>query len=263
MEGIRLAGELHRPVAADAANAPAVVLCHGIPSGKPVNGPDPGYRPLAEKMAQKGFLSIIFNFRGCGESGGNIDIAGWCRDLSAVLDMLFAAEKFDRERLALWGFSGGGAVSCSVAARDRRVSAVILAAAPAGFEALFPREKLGDIIKEARRIGVIRDEGFPEDPAGWLEGMYGVKAVQAISGIAPRPVLIMHGTADDVVPVDDGQKLYEAAGEPKTLLLLEGVGHRLRMESQAIEKAADWLCEIFRDKFMAKVEKKAQRKTDA
>lgn len=246
VEGIKLVGELYRPDAAGAKNVPAVVLCHGIPSGQPVEGTDPGYRPLAEKLAQKGFMAVLFNFRGSGESGGNIDIAGWCRDLSAVLDMLFESQKFDHERLALWGFSGGGAVSCCVAARDKRVAAAVLAAAPAGFEALFPREALDDIIKKARRLGIIRDINFPPDPQRWLEDTYRVKAVEAIAGIAPRPVFIMHGTADDVVPVEDAIKLYEAAGERTKLVLLEGMGHRLRMEPEALETAVDWLCDTFR-----------------
>jgi fermentation-respiration switch protein FrsA (DUF1100 family) len=40
-----------------------------------------------------------------------------------------------------------------------------------------------------------------------------------------EPVLILHGTADVVVPVEHGKNLFEAAREPKSLEIIEGGGH--------------------------------------
>jgi fermentation-respiration switch protein FrsA (DUF1100 family) len=39
------------------------------------------------------------------------------------------------------------------------------------------------------------------------------------------PWLILHGDADDVVPVEEGREIYQAAYEPKDLIILEGVDH--------------------------------------
>jgi alpha/beta superfamily hydrolase len=242
VDGIRIVGEVRLP---DSAREllPVVVICHGIPSGRPAPG-DGGYRPLAKRLADLGFLTVLFNFRGCGLSGGSIDLAGWCCDLSAVIDMLLQRKDVDEKRLNLVGFSGGAAVSCVVAARDHRVSAVGLMACPAEFSFLFKREELSLIIRRAREIGAIRDVGFPTDPKAWLEGLYGVKAEATVEQIAPRPLLIVHGTADEVVPVEQGQLLYRLAGEPKELVLLEGVQHRLRQVPQALEAAVEWLCRM-------------------
>jgi uncharacterized protein len=246
VEGIGIAGEVHRPDGA-AGPLPAVVICHGIPSGRPAPN-DPGYRPLAVRLAELGFLAVLFNFRGCGLSGGNFDLAGWCRDLTAILDMLGGREDVNRGGIHLVGFSGGAAVSCQVGAGDRRVAGVALMACPAELSFLFKREELGLILRKAREIGAIREESFPADPQEWLEGLYRVRAEDTVHSIAPRPLLIVHGTADEVVPVTHARLLYERAGEPKTLVLLEGIEHRLRQVPSALDTAVEWLCGLYKGK---------------
>jgi uncharacterized protein len=240
VEGIPIAGEIHRPRQA-VAPLPAVIICHGIPSGRPAPA-DPGYRPLAVRLSGLGFLAVLFNFRGCGLSGGNIDLAGWCRDLSAILDLLVARDDVDAGSISLLGFSGGAAVSCRVAALDMRVAAVGLMACPAELSFLFKEEELAAIVARAREIGAIRDPDFPPDPRQWLKNLHGVRAEAYIAKISPRPLLLVHGTADEVVPVDHAQRLYALAGEPRELLLLEGVLHRLRQVPEALEAAVQWLC---------------------
>ncbi|MDI6755741.1 MAG: hypothetical protein QME78_15255, partial [Thermodesulfobacteriota bacterium] len=59
--------------------------------------------------------------------------------------------------------------------------------------------------------------------------------------IPPRPLLIIHGTEDDVVDVSHARSLYEQVRGKADLFLIEGAGHRLRVEEQAMEKALEWL----------------------
>ncbi len=247
VDGNPVKGELHMPARTQKVS-PAVIVCHGIPSGRPADPDDKGYRYLAERLAGEGFLAVVFNFRGCGESGGNIDLEGWCRDLVAVIDLVWRRDDVDRKRLNLFGFSGGAAVSCKTAALDERVGAVVLAACPAEFGYLFPAEDLAEIIRKAREIGVIRDPDFPPDPGQWLAALYGVEPRRYISAISPRPVLILHGTGDDLVPVRDARILYGLAGENSVLSLVEGAGHRLRNVPEAVESAMRWLLAINRVK---------------
>ena len=60
-----------------------------------------------------------------------------------------------------------------------------------------------------------------------------------IAKIAPRPLLILHGTSDDTVPLDHAFQLHRAAGEPKQMQVVEGAGHRLRESPRAIDYAFD------------------------
>jgi len=245
VDGITLRGELYLP-AQSQEFYPAVIVCHGIPSGRPAEPGDKGYRHLAASLAGRGFLTAIFNFRGCGESEGNLDLEGWCRDLGAVIDWLWERDDVDRERLNLLGFSGGAAVSCQRAALDGRVSALGLAACPAEFSCLFPPGELAAIIKWARQAGVIRDGSFPPHPEQWLQRLHAVEARKFISAIAPRPLLLLHGREDDLVPVQEACDLHRQAGERAELIIIEGAGHRLRNVPEAVETARDWLLKINR-----------------
>jgi len=239
VDGVRLAIEIHVPEKG-VPPLSVVLVCHGIPSGRKTED-DPGYRSLAMKLAAAGFLSVIFNFRGCGESGGNLDLAGWCRDLRAVLDLVAERDDVDAHRIFLLGFSGGAAVSCKVAAEEQRVDGIVLAACPAELSFLFKREELTQTIAKARQVGTIRDKDFPVDASRWLEELYSVCPEASIGRLSGRPVLIIHGMNDELVPVEHARRLYELAGEPKELLILEGAGHQLRREERAISSAMDWL----------------------
>jgi len=65
----------------------------------------------------------------------------------------------------------------------------------------------------------------------WLtELRLGIKAahvspVEEVRKISPRPLLIMHGESDRLVPYHNSEKLYEAAGKPKDLWLIPELGH--------------------------------------
>ena len=195
---------------------------------------------MAERICQEGFAVLIFNFRGTGASGGNLDILGWTRDLKAVLDYLWALPEVDRSRLSLWGFSGGAVVSVCVASQDERVSYIVACACPAKFS--FPEvDEPQSLIKHFRNLGAIRDEAFPPSVPEWFEGFREVSPVKYVAKIAPRPLLLVHGSQDDIVPVTHAHEVYARAGEPKQLVIVDGAGHRLRQDDRAMAVAIDWL----------------------
>lgn len=240
-EGIKLKGQVYIPVSQDWQPAPALCLCHGIPRGGPGDPSDPGYPALAERFCQAGFLTAIFNFRGAGDSEGNFDIAGWTRDLVAALDYLYNMSEVDRGKISLMGFSAGAAVSVYVASHDSRVSSLIACACPIHFDFATNHESAESAIAQFRDIGIIKDKGFPPSVAHWMDGINRVKPIEHIEKVSPRPLLIIHGTQDDVVDLTSARALYERAGEPKELMIIEGAGHRLRVEQQAMDVALNWL----------------------
>jgi alpha/beta superfamily hydrolase len=239
VEGITLVGELHLPEGK--GPFPAVCICHGIPSGQPKDPGDGGYPELAEKICREGFAAFIFNFRGAGESGGNFDLVGWESDLTAAIDYLWALPGLDRTHLSLLGYSGGAAVSICVAARDKRMSGVAACACPAEFTFLSDVDEPQKVVDYFRSIGVIRDDDFPESTEAWLGGFDRVRPIDCVGRISPRRLLLVHGNKDDSVDISHAHRLYERAGEPKQLVVIDGVGHRLRREERTVRQVIGWL----------------------
>jgi dipeptidyl aminopeptidase/acylaminoacyl peptidase len=238
VEGITIAGQLYLPEGK--APYPAVCACHGIPAGIP-DPTDRGYALLAEQICPHGFAVFIFNFRGAGASGGNLDMAGWARDLEAVVNYLYSLPQVDSSYLALLGFSAGAAVSVYLAAQDKRISAVAACACPAEFGLFSQGDDPRSLIDHYREIGAIRDGDFPPSPREWLRGFGIVKPIDYIDKIAPRPLLLVHGSQDEVVDVSHARRLYAKAGKPKQLIVIDGAGHRLRHSEQAMAVVIDWL----------------------
>ena len=221
---------------------PLLVLCHGAPSGAPQEPGDGGYPALAQRFAEQGYAVCWFNFRGTGESGGNIDFAGWTRDLGAVTDFLLEREEVNKNQVFLAGSSAGAATAIYVAAHDRRIAGVISGACPADFSLFLDREPRS-IIEGYRQIGAIRDSQFPPSIDDWFGGLLEMTALEHVGRISPRPILFIHGKEDTTVPVAHASRLYEAAGEPKTLVLLENAGHRLRRDERFFRHCLAWLAD--------------------
>lgn len=238
VEGFRLIGQVYIP---DRRPSPALILCHGVPRGGISDPNDRGYPALAERLCQAGFVTLIFNFRGTGDSGGNFDILGWTRDLEIVLNFLSDMGEVDRGRISVMGFSGGAAVSVYVAAKDLRVSSIIACACPTKFRFAADAERAKSAIEHFRNIGIIRDQDFPPSIERWIDGFEEVSPLNWIDKLSPRPLLIIHGTQDEVVEPSSAWALYERAGEPKDIIIIEGAGHRLRVDEKAIDGALNWL----------------------
>jgi putative redox protein len=241
-DGLTIIGELYLP-AGRTGTFPALVISHGIPAK--VKGPDDrGYPLLAERFCQEGFEVMIFNFRGAGLSEGNFDILGWARDLERGLDYLALRREVDPKRIFLMGFSGGAAVSIYVAAHRKEVAALISCASPAEFRDLITGKGLDDFLVHARDAGIIKDPAFPPSRENWKKSFQTVRPVDWIDKIPPRPLLIIHGTEDEVVDVSHAQRLYRKVKGRAEIFLIEGGEHRLRIDERAMEKALEWLKKI-------------------
>jgi uncharacterized protein len=210
--GARLAGRFF------AGRAPAtVVLLHGY------GGNQDELLPVADELHDAGYSVFTFDQRGCGRSTGEITFgAREQEDLIAVVDHLVSRPDVDAERLGVFGFSMGGATAIMATARDSRIKA--LAADSAWAEArAWLRPSVGAVFTHPRdrftalslklvelRTGIDLDDLRPAD---------------VIGRISPRPLLLIHGTADEVVAASQAQRNDAAAREPKELVLVEGASH--------------------------------------
>lgn len=236
-DGLRLAGEFYSP---PGTGHPGLIICHGIPA-RPYDPEDRGYALLAEKLADNGFAVLFFYFRGAGLSEGNFEMVGWTHDLGRAVSEMKQFPMVDAERLYVMGFSAGAATALCVASEDTRISGVVSCASPADFRDLLAGGSLHEHLAEWRRIGIVKDPGFPPDMRAWAQGFETASPVNCIADISPRPVLLQHGDNDEVVPVSHAYRLFDAAIQPKQLDIIKGGLHRLRVNEEAMEKAVTWL----------------------
>jgi dipeptidyl aminopeptidase/acylaminoacyl peptidase len=233
-----LVSELHIPSGAKAH--PALCICHGIPAAAP-DPTDRGYTLLAQRFCRAGFITLIFNFRGTGKSQGNLDILGWSRDLQAALNFLYNLKEVDKNHFCLLGFSGGAAVSIYAAAHDSRISSVVACACPADFHSLQHKETPLDTVQRFRQIGAIRDKDFPSSIEEWQRGFETITPINWVDKISPHPLLLVHGDADELIPLEHAHRLYQKAREPKELKIIPGAKHKMRLEKAAMDFVLDWL----------------------
>jgi fermentation-respiration switch protein FrsA (DUF1100 family) len=240
-EGIELDGYLARPAASAALGAGrhGLVLCHGFPvTPSQRQGNWAGYQDLADRLAaDTGWVVLTFSFRGTGRSGGDFSLGGWLTDLEAATDALLATPGVDAAWLC--GFAAGGALAICAAGEDPRVRGVAAFATPADFA-----ERAVDarrFVTQARRLGIIRDRAFPPDLDAWARELVEVRPLSLIGKLPPRPVLLVHGANDEVVPVVDARALADAAEGEVELRVLVGAGHRLRHDPRAIAILLGWM----------------------
>lgn len=217
----------------------AVILCHGLPGPHPRPANDQGYAGLARDVADRGYVTAWFDFRGVRTSPGDFSLEGWARDLEAVITSVGRDRAGSGLPVVLAGSSAGGAVAIAVAARRPDVAAVAALAAPATLRLM--SDSPGEALARLRNLGLIRDPAFPRDVTAWWDEIDHLAAIRHVPAVAPRPLLLIHGDADDIVPYAHAERLFAAASRPKELARLPGGGHQLRHDERAVECLVDWL----------------------
>ena len=123
--GITLAGDLYMPKDA-AAYLPALAVASPYGAVKEQSG---GF--YAQTLAERGFVTLVFDPSFTGESGGNVrnisapDIN--LDDFASAIDYLEALEVVDSDRIGVLGVCGWGCYTFPLAAMDTRVKAVVSA----------------------------------------------------------------------------------------------------------------------------------------
>lgn len=239
-DGLRLWAHIGRPAASSGSGRRGLVLAHGFPTG-PRWSESSGrtYPDFADRLAaDAGWTVLAFNFRGTGESEGDFSMAGWLHDLQAAIAHLRATDAVDGVWLA--GFRTGGALAICAAAEDPEVRGVATFGAPADFDdwAADPRR----FLSKTRELGVMRTPDYPEDVAAWALELKEIRALGAIDQLSGRPLMVVHGSIDDVVPLSDARVLADSAdSETCELRIITGAGHRLRHDPRAVAVLLGWL----------------------
>jgi alpha/beta superfamily hydrolase len=234
VDGLALAAHVSRP--ATTASVPAVVLCHDFPTpprGSLASGLT--FPELADRIARDiGWMVFTFNFRGTGGSEGDFSVGGWLADQRMAVDYL--SEREEVNGVWLVGTGAGGTLALITAARDKRVRGV----ATLGAQATLRGWDTSRFIDHCRRMGVLRTPGAPTDPAAFAKEIADVDALAAARRLAPRPLLVLHGSDDDVAPLDDARLIAEAHGDAELRTVMMA-GRRVRHDPRAIASLFGWL----------------------
>jgi putative redox protein len=237
-DGLTIVGHVARPTRAPGRAAPGVVICHGYPSvveGGALSAKT--FPELTERIANElGWVALTFCLRGCGESEGDFSLSGWLNDLLGAAR--FLREEEDVAGVWVVGFGTGGAISICAAARDPEIRGVAAAGAPADFDdwASHPRR----LLVHSRDLGIIRDRAFPAAFDQWARELREIRAIACVDDLGTRPLLVMHGSDDEAVPVFDGRVLADAHGLAD-LRVIEGGSHQLRHDPRAVAILLGWL----------------------
>ncbi|KKJ00419.1 alpha/beta hydrolase [Prochlorothrix hollandica] len=150
---------------------------------------------------------LMVDYRGYGQSSGTgTDEARLYEDGEAVWRYVTQTRQIQPDQVFLYGYSLGAAVAIEVASQHPEAGGVVVEGAFTSLEAAI--DHLGSVWM------------FPLD---WLltQRFDNLEKIAQLS----VPLLVIHGTADGVVPVEMGQALFAAAPQPKEMLLVEGGDH--------------------------------------
>lgn len=228
---IKLSGCFCSPRKSPKNGIKTVCVAHGLPfEAKPIE--EKGYPDLALNLCKNGFSSLVFNFRGTSNFGGEFGFYFWAKDLSNAITFLLEEKNVDPNQLIVLGFSAGAMVSCFLAANDERIKGVVLCCCP---DSLDKREfELG--LELGRRIGTIRFE----DKERVLNEADTISPLKWISKVK-APLSIVHGAKDPIASVEGAKKLFELAKTQKELNIVEDAGHQLRQNEEAMKSVIRWV----------------------
>ncbi len=206
----------HIPLEDSKAN---IIIAHGYGGNKV---PDLRH---AVWLRQAGYSVFMFDFRGHGRSDGPQGTsAGYLErlDMHGAVDYLLG---LGERRIGVYGISMGASIAILAAAENQHISAVVADSPFAQFYRSIAREA-------TNRYGI--PYWFTRPVARFafkaMADYHGYQPRQAhpanqIRRIAPRPLFLIHGSADNLTPVENSQILYKLAREPKELWIEPGIEH--------------------------------------
>jgi fermentation-respiration switch protein FrsA (DUF1100 family) len=194
----------------------AIILVHGIHANRAF------LIPQAHLLAQAGYPLLMIDLRGHGLSQGHELTYGYreALDVQAAVDYLLSRPEI--EKVGAFGHSLGGAAVVQAAARDERLQAIVVQSSYSSLSlateeayetfTVLPRWPFASLIISLSqlRLGMNLDQ---------------VNSATALAAMPPRPVLIIHGAEDTLFRPHHAQMMFDSAPEPKSLFMVEGVGH--------------------------------------
>jgi dipeptidyl aminopeptidase/acylaminoacyl peptidase len=234
--GVTLAGRFFR-----GHSRATIVLSHGY------GGTQDEMLPVAATLHRHGFSVLTYDMRGCGASGGEVTFgAREQTDLRSVVDYAVGRPDVDPARIGALGFSMGAATTVMAAADDTRIRAVVDDSGWSHVEHWL-RPRLEDVALRPRDPFTPLSLKLVELRTG--EDLDELVPASSIGRLSPRPVLVIHGARDEVVPAGDAARNFAAAREPKTIWRVADGTHGATIApdgASASDRVAEFFSEALR-----------------
>jgi fermentation-respiration switch protein FrsA (DUF1100 family) len=191
------------------------VILHGAGSAKE------SHFDFARGCREDGMTALAFDARGHGRTGGRLG-AGALDDVASMAGLL---RGHGAPEIAFRGSSMGGFMAIQAAARDPHALAVV---------AICPAPE--DMLLRGLRQGRFEFEADRDALEPWLSEH---PLRDAAASLGPRAaLLLLHAQGDEQIPWTSSQELYEAAAEPKRLLIVPGGHHRSLQHDMEMQAAS-------------------------
>jgi uncharacterized protein len=151
---------------------------------------------------------LVFDYRGYGRNPGVATEEGTYTDAAAALAWLHARDDVDPATIFFYGFSLGSGIATEMAVREPSAALILRA----------PFTSLRDMIIDWDRRFRIPLAIAPWLPLTRYDNLAKIRRLD-------RPLLVMHGDADSTVPHDMGQRIFDAAPDPRRFVAFPGAGH--------------------------------------
>jgi alpha-beta hydrolase superfamily lysophospholipase len=255
-DGLKLSGVLHVPDMRKAdMRLPAFLVLHGFVGSK-----DESHAEIQASMLEEmGYAAFRFDFRCCGESEGErgqVRCFDQVADTKNALTFLAQRPEIDGTRIGVLGHSFGAAVAVYAGGVDDRIACVISSCGWGHGERKFRGQhptpeawaKFTGLLEKGRKhkaetgksLWMSRFDAVPipehlrknlspkalmEIPTETAQSMYDFRAEDVVANIAPRPLLLFHTANDTITPTEQSLRLFEKAGQPTELMLINGTSH--------------------------------------
>lgn len=200
----------------DGPRAEAIILVHGVDANRLAMTPE------AQLLSQAGYQLLMLDLRGHGLSEGEYKTYGYLEalDVQAATDYLARSPQVDH--IGVIGHSYGGAAVARAASQDSRLEAVVLQSTYSSMITITH--------DSFNRFAFLPEWPFAPLIISLAEERVGlqlsdVDSTRELATMSPRPLMIIHGREDSLIPVEQAYELYRAAPHPKWLWIINNMGH--------------------------------------
>lgn len=178
-----------------------ILFCHG--NGGNISNRI-SYLPIFKEL---GLATFLFDYRGYGKSEGKPSEEGTYNDVEAAWQYLTQERKISPKNIIVYGESLGGAIASYIAQTTVQQN---------------PKNTAGGLILASTFTSISdrASELYPFLPIRLLS-RFSYNSIERLPTIK-IPVLIIHSTDDEIIPFHHGDRNFQAANEPKTLVKLSG-----------------------------------------